>query len=171
LRPAARWALRISGAIAVACAASAPAYAITPTATVSATIVKPVVLSWVQDLDLGTITLGPGTWSGAKVAISQAGVLSCTNTNVTCTGAVKAAEYNVTGSNKQVITISAPDVTLVNQSDPTQKLTLTVDNPGSVTLVNSGQPGSNFYLGGSITVNSTTAGGVYTGTFNVTVDY
>lgn len=155
----------------MACAAAAPTCAATPTATVSANIIRPVALTWLQDLDLGTIALGPGTWSGATVAISKTGVLTCTDPNVTCTGATKPAEYNVVGTNKQVITINAPNVTLTNQSDPTQKLTLTVDSPGSVTLVNSGQPGSNFFLGGSIAVSSTTSGGVYTGTFNVTVDY
>ena len=170
MRLVARRGLRTIGAAVAAITAAAPACA-APTASVSATIVKPVTLTWIQDLDLGTITLGPGTWSGAKVAISQAGVLSCTNTNVTCTGATKVAQYNVIGTNKQVITINAPDVILVNQSDPTQRLTLTVDSPGSLTLTNSGQPGSTFSLGGSIAVNSTTAGGVYTGTFNVTVDY
>jgi Domain of unknown function (DUF4402) len=170
LRPVARWGLRTSAAIAVACAAAAPACAAS-TATVSANVIRPVTLSWVQDLDLGTITLGPGTWNGAQVAISQAGVLSCPNTNVTCTGATKVAQYNVQGTNKQVITIDAPNVTLTNQSDATKTLTLTVDAPPSVTLINSGQPGSTFSIGGSITVNSTTAGGVYTGTFNVTVDY
>lgn len=167
----ARRGVRIVGALVAAIAVASPARAITPTATVTATIVKPVVLSWLQDLDLGTITLGPGSWTGAVVSISKTGVFSCTNANVTCTGATKYAEYNVIGTNKQVLTINAPNVTLVNQGDPTQKLTLTVDSPGSVTLVNSGQPGSNFNLGGSITVNSTTAGGTYTGTFNVTVDY
>lgn len=171
MRPAARKGLHMFGAIAVACAAAAPARAVTPTATVSATIIRPVTLTWVQDLDLGTITLGPGTWSGATVAISKTGAFTCTNAHVTCTGATKVAQYNVVGTNKQVITINAPNVTLTNQSDPTQTLTMIVDNPGSVTLANSGQPGSTFSLGGSITLNSTTAGGVYTGTFNVTVNY
>jgi hypothetical protein len=40
-----------------------------------------------------------------------------------------------------------------------------------VTLTNSGPPGSSFSLGGSISLSSTTAGGTYVGTFNVTVDY
>jgi hypothetical protein len=171
LRPAARKGLHMIGAIAAACAAAAPARAMTPTATVSANIVRPVELTWVQDLELGTITLGPGTRSGATVANSKTGAFTSANASVTCTGATKVAQYNVIGTNKQVLTINAPNVILTNQSDPTQKLTLTVDSPGSVTLTNSGQPGSTFSLGGSITVNSTTVGGVYTGTFNVTVDY
>jgi len=69
------------------------------------------------------------------------------------------------------VRISAPNVTLTNQSDPTKTLTLVVDSPGSLVLTNSGPPGSNFSLGGSVNLSSTTAGGVYAGTFNVTVDY
>ena len=152
--------------------AAAPAHAATSqVAKVSATVVKPLTLKWVQNLDLGTIVLGPGTWTGATVAISRGAVFSCTNANVTCSGATRVAKYNVTGTNNQVIRITAPNVTLVNQNDPTRTLTLTVDSPGTVMLTNSGNQGIDFSLGGSIGLNSATAGGVYAGTFNVTVDY
>ena len=140
-------------------------------ATVSATIVKPLTLAWVQDLDLGSIVLGNGTWSGATVGISRTGAFSCVSANVTCSGATKVAVYNVSGTNNQVVHISAPNVTLVNQSDPTKLLTLVVDSPGTLMLTNSGSPGVNFSLGGSISLSSTTVGGVYVGTFNVTADY
>jgi hypothetical protein len=159
-------------AMLAAIAAAGPAHAASSqTATVSATVVKPLTLSWVQNLDLGTIVLGNGTWAGATVGISRAGAFSCTNTNVTCSGATAVAKYNVSGTNNQVVRITAPNVTLVNQSDPTKTLTLVVDSPGTLTLTNSGNPGVNFSLGGSISLSSTTAGGVYSGTFNVTVDY
>jgi hypothetical protein len=155
-----------------ALAAAAPARAANnQVAKVSATIVKPLVLTWVQNLDLGTIVLGPGTWSNATVGISRAGAFACTNANVTCSGATQVAKYNVSGTNNQTVRISAPNVILTNQSDPTKTLTLIVDSPGSLVLTNSGPPGTNFALGGSISVSSTTAGGVYAGTFNVTVDY
>lgn len=156
----------------VALAAAAPAHAANnQTVTVSASIVKPLTLAWVQSLDLGTIVLGNGTWSGATVGISRTGIFSCVNANVICSGATAVAKYNVIGTNNQVVRITAPNVTLVNQSDPTKTLTLTVDNPGSLTLTNSGNPGVDFSLGGSISLSSTTPGGVYAGIFNVTVDY
>jgi len=149
-----------------------PAEAAAPgVAAVNASVVKPLILTRLQDLDLGSIVLGPGTWSGATVSISRAGTFTCTNANVTCSGVTKVAQYNVSGSNNQVVHITAPNVTLVNQSDASQRLTLVVDNPGTVTLTNSGPPGSNFSLGGSISVSSATVGGTYSGTFNVTVDY
>ena len=154
-----------------ALAAAAPAHAANNVATVQANVVKPLILTWLQDLDLGTIALGPGTWSNATVGISRAGVFSCTNANLICTGATQVARYNVSGTNNRTVLISAPNVTLVNQGDPTKTLTMVVDNPGSALLTNSGPPGTNFSLGGSISLNSSTVSGTYSGTFNVTVDY
>lgn len=149
----------------------APAGAATQVAQVNAKVVKPLTISWVQDLDLGTVVLGPGTWSGAKISIARTGAFACATANVTCTGATTVAKYNVTGSNNMTVRISAPSVTLVNQSDSTKTLTLVPDSPGTVLLTSSGAPGVTFPIGGSIMVNSTTQSGVYRGTFNVTVDY
>jgi hypothetical protein len=148
-----------------------PAMAATVTASVTAANVKPLIIAKLQDFDLGTVTLGPGVWSNATVSISQAGVLSCTNANVTCSGAAQVAQYNVQGSKQQTVNITAPNVTLVNQSDSTQSLTLVTDAPPSLVLANSGFPGSNFSIGGSVAISSTTAAGTYVGTFDVTVDY
>jgi hypothetical protein len=149
----------------------APAQAITQNASVNATVVKPLTLASLQNLNLGTITLGPGTWSGVTVGISRAGVLSCSNANVVCSGATQTARYKVTGTNKQTVVVTTPNVTLVNQLDSTKTLTLVVDGPPPITLTSSGMPGVDFDLGGSITLSSTTATGDYVGTFHVTVDY
>jgi hypothetical protein len=140
-------------------------------AAVAANPIKPLVLTRLQDLDLGTVTLGPGTWSNATLSLSQAGVLSCGSANIVCTGATSVAQYNVQGSNKQTVFISAPNVTMINQNDPSQRLTLVTDAPRSAVLTSSGVPGVNFSIGGSVVLTSTTAAGTYVGTFNVTVDY
>jgi hypothetical protein len=150
---------------------AAPTRAATVMAQVTAQNVKPLLLTKLQDLNLGTVTLGPGVWSNATVSLSQAGALGCANANITCTGATTVAQYTVQGSNQQAVRISAPSVTLINQSDSTQTLTLVTDAPPTVMLTNSGFPGVNFSIGGSVTINSTTQGGTYVGTFNVTVDY
>jgi hypothetical protein len=148
-----------------------PARAATAVAQVTAQNVKPLVLAKIQDLDFGSVTLGTGVWSGATISLSQAGTLSCNSPNITCTGATTVAQYNVQGSKQSSVQISAPNVTLVNQSDSSQTLTLVTDAPSSIVLANSGFPGSNFSVGGSVTINSTTQAGIYVGTFNVTVDY
>ena len=147
------------------------AHGATQTASVTANAAKPLILAKLQDLDLGTATIGPGTWSNATVSISQAGVFNCANANVVCTGATMAAAYNVQGSNGQTVRISAPNVTMVNQNDSNQTLTLVTDAPASVLLTNSGKPGLDFAIGGAVTLSSATAAGTYVGTFNVTVDY
>jgi hypothetical protein len=164
----------IARALLLLCCAAVGAsagHAATVNAQVTGTGVKPLVLTKLQDLDLGSVTLGPGVWNNATVSLSQAGVLNCTNSNLTCSGAPLVAQYNVQGSKQQTIYISVPTVTLVNQNDSTQTLTLVPDAPATLVLANNGFPGSNFSIGGSVTMNSTTAAGTYVGTFNVTVDY
>ena len=147
------------------------AWAATQSAAVQASVIKPLTLTSLQSLDLGTITLRPGTWSGATVSLSRTGTLTCTNPNLICSGVTAVARYNVTGTNKMVVRITAPNVTLINSADASQTLSMVVDNPGQVMLTSSGAPGNDFDLGGSVTLNSTTASGTYVGTFNVTAEY
>jgi hypothetical protein len=166
-----RRAMTLAAAACATLLSGSPAAAATQNASVTANVVKPLTLTSLQSLDLGTITLKLGTWSNATVGISRAGVFSCNATNLVCTGLAQVARYNVTGTNKQTITITAPNVTMVNQADASKTLTLVLDSPGTIQLSSSGAPGSNFDLGGSIALSSTTATGTYQGTFNVTVDY
>ena len=157
-------------ALAAAALLCAPARAATITATAQASVVKPLTLTSLQNMDLGTITLGPGTWSNSKVSLTQAGALTC-GANLTCTGAPVVAQFNVAGSKAYTVGISAPTVTMINQSDSTKTLLLTLNSPSTITLTNSGAPGNNFSVGGSITLNSTTADGTYSGTITITADY
>ena len=166
--------LRLGTIAALAAAAAAcicaPAAAATINAQAKAKVVKPLAIKSVQDLDLGTILLGNGTWSGATVSLSRSGALTCP-APLTCSGVAQVAIYNVAGSQGQTVVVSVPNVTLVNQSDPAKTLTLVPDAQKTVQLTNSGNPGINIPIGGAITVNSNTADGVYAGTFNVTADY
>ena len=133
--------------------AATPATAAKITAPVNANLTKPLALSSLQSLDLGSILLvGTGVWSGATVGVSRTGAFSCSDARLTCTGAVLPAKYRISGSNRTVVWINAPNVVLTNAADPSQKLTLVVDSPGSILLPNSGNPGADFTLGGSITV-------------------
>lgn len=157
-------------AIAAACAAAAPARAASITATVKAKVIKPLTLQSTQDLDLGTVMLGPGSWSGAVVRLNRNGAFTCP-AQVSCSGVTQLAGYTLSGSNKETVVISAPSVTMVNQSDGTRTVTLVPDAPASITLTNSSARGVSFPVGGSITIDSTTAGGTYVGTFSVTAEY
>jgi hypothetical protein len=151
-------------------ATAAPVSA-TADATAKARILRPLQLTSTQNLDLGTIVLsGSGSYS-ATVSIDKDGVFDCDGNsgNVTCSGTAQEAVYNVSGTNNEDVTIAAGNVTLTGSNGGT--LTLTPDFAASVTLTNSGAPGLDFGVGGSITVADTTTDGVYTGTFAVTADY
>jgi len=158
-------------ATAFAAEATAAPPSTTVVVPVRASVTKPLMLTALQDLDIGTIVLKQGTWSGATVSISQAGVLTCTNPNLVCTGTTQAARYNVAGTNKMSVQVSAPNVALINQGDSSKTLQLVPSYPATVALPNSGNPGVEFAVGGTITLSSATADGLYVGTMNVTVDY
>ncbi len=161
----------IIAAALLAAPTAASAQSKTQVAKASVKIVKPLVLSWRQDFSLGDILVpATGSWPAATVGLTRAGAFTCP-APLTCTGLRQVARYHVAGSNNQVVRIGAPSVVLTNQNDPTKTLTMTVDSPGTLTIPNSGQPGTIFALGGAITVSPSTTGGTYAGTFNVTVDY
>lgn len=151
--------------------ASSAASSATITASVSAQASKPLTLTKVQDLNLGSITLAPGSWINAVVSISQSGQLTCNTANLICAGQTNAATYTVEGSNQQTVYVSSPNITLTNQSAPAQSLTLRPDAPSSIVLKNSGNKGTDFSVGGAVTLNSSVQPGTYVGAFNVTVNY
>ena len=151
-------------------AVAAPVGAATP-ATARAKIVKPLLLVATRNLDFGTITLGTVAAGGETVTLSQAGTITtCGSGGLVCSGTPASAAYNVQGTNNQVVQIFATATNITNANDATTLL-FTPNAPSTVTLTNSGAPGSNFNVGGAIIITPTTTDGVYTGNMNVTVDY
>lgn len=151
-------------------AAAAPVSATTD-ATAKARVLRPLVLTSKQNLDLGIIVLSGAAPFTATVGISKTAAFNCDggSGNVTCSGTPTVAVYNVAGTNNQNVTIAAGNVTMNDGAGHT--LTLTPDFNSTVLLTNSGAPGTNFNVGGSVTVSDTTPDGVYQGTFAVTADY
>lgn len=167
--------LLISACAAALALTSTPAAAQAVTATTQADaharIYRPLTLTSVRDLDLGTIVLSGTAPYTNTVGISQGGVFSC-GADVTCSGTTQTAQYEATGTQGQTLTVSvSSSIPLVNQTQTSADLTLTVAAPaaGSVVLDAAGEV--SFDLGGSISVSDTTADGVYLGTFDVSADY
>ena len=161
-------------AIAAACTVAAtPAFAVPvsgPNIPVTATarITKPLTLTEVSDMDFGEIIV-----QDAGVAtMSTAGAVTCSG-GLTCQGSTSAATYHITGTNQQTVFITKPDVTLTNTDGSGATLTLVLNGhgPTSVPLPNSGQSGTDFSLGGQISVAANTREGTYRGDLNVTVNY
>jgi hypothetical protein len=165
--------LACAGAATVLTSAPAVAQAVSPTtqANAHAKIFRPLTIVNDRDLDLGTIVLsGTGAYTNT-VGINQAGTFSC-GADVTCSGATQTAQYTVTGTNMQTVTVNvSPTIAMVNQTQTSPNLSLSVDAPATVALGASGNAGVQFDIGGSIDVSDTTADGVYLGTFDVSVEY
>ncbi len=131
-----------------------------------ATIVKPLTLTKVSDMDFGSIVVQ----DNGTASLDNAGTLTCPAT-LTCAGTGTPAEYTVTGTNNQVVFITKPNVTLTNSGNPGTPLTLVLTGPTQVTLPNSGASGINFKLGGDLAIAASTKEGVYQGDLAVTVNY
>lgn len=143
------------------------AHAASVNATVNVKVIKPLQLTAKQGLDFGQILLGAGTGSWT-VSLSLTGVLTCPAPLV-CTGAPRPAILNVAGSNGNVVLVSAAPTDLINATGG--KIRFTPIAPTSVTLTNSGNPGKDFNVGGSLALSSATSDGTYSGVVTVTADY
>ena len=132
----------------------------------NANVIKALTFTSKQDLDFGTVM--PAALGTTTVSMSMAGAISCPAT-ATCTGAPQPAIFNVQGVNRQVVRIFIASSDLVNSVDGS-KISFTPVAPASITLTNSGAPGIDFNVGGSIAIPST-ADGVYSGNIEVTAEY
>lgn len=143
------------------------AHAADTTIRASAKVVKSLTLTKKQDLDFGTVTLSgaPGTYT---VSIGMTGALSCP-VGATCAGAPLPGIMNVQGSNNNTVRITVAATNLVNAADGST-IAFTPIAPATLTLTNSGAPGHDFNIGGSIAIPST-ADGTYSGNVQVTVEY
>ena len=162
-------------ALLLATLVGAPAAAAPPSAEasvqVNVKITKPLSLTSSGVLNFGTIILN-GLTTARTVSLSPANILSCGggSAELLCIGATSVPTYNVQGTNRMIVSIIKTTSTLTNSMDGAT-LTLTPSGPSTIELTNSGNPGENFRIGGSISVTSSTTDGVYSGVVDVTVDY
>lgn len=143
---------------------AAPVGATEP-ARASVQIRKPLTLTAVTDMDFGTIVVQ----DSGTVSMDSSGAMTCTAGSLTCAATGVPAEYLVTGTNNQVVTVNKPDVLLSNGTGGF--LTVVLSGDDTVTLPNSGASGTNFTLGGSIAIAASTQDGLYQGDLEVTVEY
>ena len=145
----------------------------TPPATAKARILKPLVLKSTANFDLGIIVLaGAGPYT-ATVSLNKTNTFDCDggSGNVVCSGSAYPCQLQRRRHQGQNVTIASGPVLISDGVALTPDLTLTPDHDTTVALTNSGAPGTDFWVGGSLSVPSTAADGVYTGTFALTADY
>lgn len=155
-------------------------------ANARANVLKPLVMSGGGTVDFGTIvTPSTASFSGTFTidAASSQTTPFCAS-GFACSGTPAAAKFNIQGSSNTNITLNVPtSVTLTLQGATGTPPTLTFVTRNSVSATNSGNgnytiqlpnsgfPGLDLYVGGTVTITEATAGGSYQGTFTVTADY
>ena len=135
--------------------------------TANARIIKPLTLTATGALDFGTIVMN-GVTANRTVTLNDDATITCA-TELVCAATGTVPTYNVRGTQGQQVNIIKNGSTLNGSNGGT--LTLTPVGAASVTLANSGAPGEDFTIGGSIVIGAATVDGVYTGTVDVQVDY
>ena len=163
-----------AGAVAALALTSAPAAAtpVSASANAKAKIYRPLTITKNTDLDFATIVLSGTAPYTDTVTVSQAGAITC-GADVTCSGTPAAASFKLTGTKNSTaaISLSASSISLAGTNTPANTLTLTLNAPATVALGTTGNTGTNFGVGGSISVSDTTPDDLYTGTFTVNADY
>lgn len=133
----------------------------------SARIIRPLTLTASGTLNFGTIVMN-GVTANRTVTLNADTTITCA-TELVCAANGTVPTYNVRGTQGQTVNIIKTASTLNGSNGGS--LTLTPVGANSVLLTNSGSPGENFAIGGSIVIGAATVDGVYTGTVDVQVDY
>ncbi|MEP7315542.1 MAG: DUF4402 domain-containing protein, partial [Sphingomicrobium sp.] len=159
-------------AVAAAVLTASPAFAAPVSVTgaapsASARIVKPLTLTASGSLNFGTIVMNSVS-SNQSVNLAADGTLTC-DAQLVCAPTGTVPTYNVAGTQGQTVSIIKNTSTLTGSNGGS--LTLTPVGAATIVLANSGSPGSDFNIGGSLVIGATTIDGLYTGTVNVQVDY
>lgn len=141
------------------------AQAATASADATATILQQITVTKTADLAFGTIVVGA---TGGNVTVANNGTtpISCAAA-LACSGTNGAASFNVVGTVGEAVTVTVdPTVSLTSGSN-SMTATLNPSYSGTHTLVASDV----LRVGGTLAVGASQASGVYSGSFNVVVNY
>lgn len=135
------------------------------TGTASATVLQPVTISKVTDLDFGKIVSGP---AASTVTLSPGGVFQC-GTGITCLDSHTAARFSVSGVPGHLVSVQS-DSEIMLSSPGGAKMPVALETSANTLKLNNGS--NNFIgVGGTLSVAAYQAEGVYTGLFTLTVNY
>jgi hypothetical protein len=140
------------------------------TTTGSATIIQPITLTQGTGLAFGTI-VRPGAGTGTVTIDATTGTRTVANGVVALASTTSRGVYTVNGEGGQTFSIAVP--ANFNLTGPST-IPVTLTPTGSTgTLSNAlGTAGTaSFGVGGNFSIANTTATGVYSGTYAVTVAY
>ncbi len=148
----------------------------------TAALIEPLTLTKLADLDFGYIV--PAT--GGTIILSPTVAPSCATTGTLIqTGPCQPAAFAGLGAQGQQVRVRRPagrTITLTGPGDTMEVTDITINgNPGLTPvrstpsweryLIASADGSFTFRVGGTLTVNPDQAPGVYTGSFDIRIDY
>jgi len=141
-----------------------------PKAKGQVTLVKPLTLQRVNDMDFATL----GVTTGGTATIDPlSGLLSVTGGLIPLGGTPSPARYTGAATKNTVVNIRVPKqpvlITRVGGTETLSVSNFTLDGQDKRTLAQSGS--FTFAVGAQITVPAGTLDGVYTGEIDVTIQY
>lgn len=163
--------LLATAAAAVALAAAGNASAQTSqSATGSITVMQPVLnVAKTSDLNFGSV-IRPTSGSGTITIDANNGNVSTANLSQASGSTPTRAAFSVEGQPNANITVTYPNNMTLTRSGGSETLTVYL-----TTSMGGGQIGSggtvDFYIGGQVTLASSTVIGAYSSSFTVTVNY
>jgi Domain of unknown function (DUF4402) len=141
-----------------------------PPATGRALILLPTTVTKVDDLDFGSLSV---TTAGTAVLNSNTNAVTTTGGVLLLGGKPHAASFVATSPSRAVVKISLPNkATTVTRIGGTETMTIDTWNiNGTQTRNVVAHQQFEFKVGGTLHVGANQVEGLYTGTFNVTVNY
>lgn len=154
------------GALSIASAANA---ATSATANATAEVLSTLSVSADSALDFGQIAAN----TGGTVTVNADSTVSKTGALVS-TGTRAPASFTVVGSKGAMVAVTLPtSAATLTRSNGTETMSLSGwnSNPNGAFQLDATTGSATFAVGGTLTVNPAQVAGVYSGTFNVSVEY
>lgn len=151
---------------------AAHAQAVSTTATATATIITPIAMEKVNDMDFGNIV---GSTAGGTVILSTEGIRTGTALTTAATpGSVAAATFTVTGQTDYAFTFTVPTAALeLSTGGATENETMNVNafTSNSTSVLTGGT--QTVKVGATLTLKANQTAGVYISAepFTVSVNY
>jgi hypothetical protein len=143
------------------------------TSNASANIITPITITKTVDLVFGNIAVNPLGSGGTVILAPSSSATRTPSAGITLpgvTGSPTAAYFTVTGQTNSTYAITLPSSTSIINSSNTMTINAFLNDIGLAG--NLGSAGSqNFYVGGTLNLGAAQAPGLYTGSFDVTVNY
>jgi len=131
-------------------------------------IISALEMTRASDLYFGSIV--PNATQAGTVEVSSGGALTCGD-NLTCLGDdISAAGFKVRGEADHGYTVTLPDTVTISNGSATMTISELSDSVSGESAISDAGT-DDFSVGGRLSVAAAQASGVYSGTFNVLIEY